>query len=114
MTRISHKKRQEMTYHMMEHLKGNKQHLPREHDPHVDRAVAGAGIIGQRISHNTPTAHHGRQTVPTKEDKQHKNEAVAYGEHGHAIRFDDETSDFMHALARDHAAWAKKQREEGY
>lgn len=91
---------------MLEHLKGNKQHLPREHHPHVDRAVAGAGILGQRISHNTPTEHHGRTTAPTQQ--QPSNDVEVLGEDEHTLHLNDDTLAFSIAMAKRNAAFKKQ------
>ncbi len=109
MTRISHKKRAEMTYHMMEHLKGNKEHPPVTYGGYVDPKVSGAGILGSKLVTHTHTDHHNRKTVV--EPVASTNEVVVDGPPGTVpLVLSDEDYPFYREIAE---AAAKIHRERG-
>lgn len=97
MTRVSRLKREKMTHDMLEHLHGKSHYPATQHAKYVDKTVAGAGLVGAKFEHNTPTEHHGRRTIP---QPQRTNPVRVYGPPGSGhLYFDDETRRCMHDMA---------------
>lgn len=110
MGRISKSKREKMTADMLEHLKGGKQYPQATHMEHVDKPVAGAGVLGSKLKYNTATEHHGRRTISTPEQK---NATVVHGAPGEgSLYFDDDTFAFTKQWGHRVAAARKKASKE--